>query len=41
MISSFMIIQIISGVILSFLYVADVSLRFGCVVDLTAERLFL
>lgn len=40
MIRSFMVIQIISGIILSFLYVADASLRFGCVLDFTKEGLF-
>ena len=40
MISSFMVIQIVSGIILSFLYVADRLMRFGCVLDLTKEGLF-
>nr|AMB20936.1 cytochrome b [Echinostoma paraensei] len=41
MISSFLIIQVVSGVILSFLYVADSFLSFGCVVDFTSEGLFI
>ncbi len=40
MISAFMTIQILSGIILSFLYVADSKLRFGCVLDFTNEGLF-
>nr|YP_010461004.1 cytochrome b [Artyfechinostomum malayanum]UUF68157.1 cytochrome b [Artyfechinostomum malayanum] len=40
MISSFLIIQVISGIILSFLYVADSFLSFGCVVEFTSESLF-
>lgn len=40
MISSFLIIQFISGVILSFLYVADSSLSFACVCDFTQDSLF-
>nr|YP_010231368.1 cytochrome b [Apharyngostrigea pipientis]QSV37698.1 cytochrome b [Apharyngostrigea pipientis] len=40
MISSFLIIQVVSGVILSLLYVADSGLSFGCVLDLTMESLF-
>lgn len=35
-----MVIQIVSGIILSFLYVADRLMRFGCVLDLTKEGLF-
>lgn len=41
MIGAFLVLQILSGVILSFLYVADANLRFGCVLSLTGERLFL
>lgn len=40
MIRAFLVFQTISGVILSFLYVADSALRFGCVVDFTNEGLF-
>nr|UFJ44420.1 cytochrome b [Glypthelmins sp. LW2G] len=40
MISVFLVVQVISGVILSFLYVADSSLSFGCVLDFTSEGLF-
>lgn len=40
MISAFMIFQIITGVILSFLYVADVKLSFQCVMDLTKDSFF-
>nr|YP_009262358.1 cytochrome b [Fasciolopsis buski]ANI86934.1 cytochrome b [Fasciolopsis buski] len=41
MISSFLVLQIVSGVILSFLYVADSSMSFGCVLDFTSESFFL
>lgn len=41
MISRFLGVQIVSGIILSFLYVADSSMRFGCVLDFTSERFFL
>lgn len=40
MIRSFLAIQLVSGIILSFLYVADSAMRFGCVVDFTSEGLF-
>lgn len=40
MISCFLVIQFISGVILSFIYVADASLRFSCVCDFTQDSLF-
>nr|UDU84942.1 cytochrome b [Orientocreadium sp. HS] len=40
MISAFLVVQIISGVILSFLYVADVGMSFGCVLDFTNESIF-
>lgn len=40
MISAFMIFQILTGVILSFLYVADSNLRFQCVMDLTNDSFF-
>nr|AYH51352.1 cytochrome b [Alaria americana] len=40
MISSFLMVQVISGVILSLMYVADSFLSFGCVLDLTMESLF-
>nr|AHW40478.1 cytochrome b [Fasciola sp. GHL-2014] len=41
MISSFLIVQVLSGVVLSLLYVADSLLSFGCVLDFTSEGLFL
>lgn len=41
MIRFFLVVQVLSGVILSFLYVADSSLRFGCVLDFTREGLFM
>nr|QGL09325.1 cytochrome b [Clinostomum complanatum]UYP50942.1 cytochrome b [Clinostomum complanatum] len=41
MISSFLIVQVVSGVILSLLYVADSALSFGCVLSLTSEGLFI
>nr|QXU59694.1 cytochrome b [Duthiersia expansa] len=40
MISIFMVIQILTGVILSLLYVADVDLSFRCVMDLGNESFF-
>nr|ANW83205.1 cytochrome b [Testudotaenia sp. WL-2016] len=40
MISAFMVIQIVTGVILSFLYVADANLSFHCVMDLTNDSFF-
>lgn len=40
MISSFLVFQLMSGIILSFLYVADSSLSFYCVVDFTNGGLF-
>ena len=40
MISAFMVFQIITGIILSFLYVADVKLSFQCVMDLTKDSFF-
>ena len=40
MISIFMVIQVITGAILSFLYVADSELRFRCVMDLTNDSFF-
>lgn len=40
MIRSFLVIQIASGVILSFIYVADSGMRFSCVLDFTRESLF-
>lgn len=40
MISCFLVIQFISGIILSFIYVADASLRFSCVCDFTQDSLF-
>ena len=41
MISSFLVIQIGSGIILSLLYVADSFLSFGCVLKMTSEGLFI
>lgn len=41
MIRRFLIVQVVSGVILSLLYVADSALRFGCVLSLTSEGLFI
>uniref|UniRef100_A0AAU7YQL5 Cytochrome b n=1 Tax=Scaphanocephalus sp. TaxID=3050632 RepID=A0AAU7YQL5_9TREM len=41
MISMFLVIQIVSGIILSLLYVADSNLSFGCVLDFINEGLFL
>nr|YP_009533198.1 cytochrome b [Cyathocotyle prussica]AYH51383.1 cytochrome b [Cyathocotyle prussica] len=41
MISSFLVIQIISGIILSLLYVADSLLSFGCVLNMTSDGLFI
>nr|AYH51394.1 cytochrome b [Hysteromorpha triloba] len=41
MISSFLIIQVVSGIILSLLYVANSFLSFGCVLDMTMEGLFI
>lgn len=40
MIRRFLVIQVVSGIILSFLYVADSYMRFGCVLDFTSEGLF-
>ena len=40
MIRAFLVVQLVSGIILSFLYVADSGLRFACVVDFTSEGLF-
>nr|BBJ70603.1 cytochrome b [Benedenia seriolae]BBJ70615.1 cytochrome b [Benedenia seriolae]BBJ70627.1 cytochrome b [Benedenia seriolae]BBJ70639.1 cytochrome b [Benedenia seriolae]BBJ70651.1 cytochrome b [Benedenia seriolae] len=40
MISGFLVIQIISGIILSLLYVADVNLSFPCIMELTNDSLF-
>lgn len=40
MIRSFLAIQILSGIILSFLYVADTGLRFSCVCDFTQDSFF-
>lgn len=40
MISAFMVLQVVTGVILSFLYVADVNLSFHCVMDLTKDSFF-
>lgn len=40
MISIFMVVQVLTGVILSFLYVADSELSFHCVMDLTNDSFF-
>ena len=40
MLRFFLVVQVVSGVILSFLYVADSCLRFGCVLEVTNERFF-
>lgn len=40
MLRFFVVIQVVSGVILSFLYVADSTLRFACVLDITNDRFF-
>nr|YP_010947749.1 cytochrome b [Azygia robusta]WMH04196.1 cytochrome b [Azygia robusta]WMH04208.1 cytochrome b [Azygia robusta] len=40
MISVFLVLQFVSGVILSFLYVADVGLSFGCVCDFTQDSFY-
>lgn len=41
MIRAFLVIQIVSGIILSLIYVADSNMRFGCVLDFTNEGLFI
>nr|UFQ88442.1 cytochrome b [Rhinebothrium sp. LRP 10407] len=40
MISAFMVFQIVTGIVLSLLYVADVQLSFQCVMDLTNDSFF-
>lgn len=40
MISGFMVLQIVSGVVLSFLYVSGSRVRFACVMGFTREDLF-
>lgn len=40
MISGFLVVQIITGMILSLLYVADVGLRFPCIMDVTYDSMF-
>lgn len=40
MIVGFLALQIVSGIILSLLYVADVNLRFPCVMEITKDRMF-
>nr|UFQ88502.1 cytochrome b [Rhinebothrium sp. 3 DJM-2021]UFQ88514.1 cytochrome b [Rhinebothrium sp. 3 DJM-2021]UFQ88538.1 cytochrome b [Rhinebothrium sp. 3 DJM-2021]UFQ88550.1 cytochrome b [Rhinebothrium sp. 3 DJM-2021] len=40
MISAFMVFQVLTGVILSFMYVADTQLSFQCVMDLTNDSFF-
>lgn len=39
LIGGFLVLQVVSGVVLSFLYVRDSRLRFGCVLDVTQDRL--
>nr|UFQ88766.1 cytochrome b [Rhinebothroides sp. MZUSP 8013]UFQ88778.1 cytochrome b [Rhinebothroides sp. MZUSP 8014] len=40
MISAFMIFQIVTGVVLSMMYVADIQLSFQCVMDLSNDSFF-
>nr|UFQ89126.1 cytochrome b [Rhinebothrium fulbrighti] len=40
MVSAFMVFQVVTGIILSLLYVADVQLSFHCVMDLTNDSFF-
>lgn len=40
MLSIFMVIQVLTGVVLSFLYVADSQLSFHCVMDITNDSFF-
>lgn len=40
MLGAFLVIQVFSGVILSFLYVADSGMRFACVLELSGESLY-
>nr|QWV61011.1 cytochrome b [Euryhaliotrema johni] len=40
MISGFLVVQIITGIILSLLYVADVGLSFPCVMEVTNDSVF-
>lgn len=40
MISRFLGLQLLTGVVLSLLYVADSEMRFSCVLEFTGERLF-
>lgn len=39
MIGFFLVLQVISGVVLSFLYIRDSCVRFSCVLDMTNESL--
>lgn len=39
MIRAFLVIQVVSGIILSFLYVPEASFRFFCVADFIKEDL--
>lgn len=41
MIRVFLVLQVVSGVILSLLYVADTGVRFGCVLSFIGEDLFI
>lgn len=40
MISGFLMVQILSGIFLSLLYVADTFLSFPCVMEITKDRMF-
>nr|YP_009829428.1 cytochrome b [Enterogyrus malmbergi]QJD07090.1 cytochrome b [Enterogyrus malmbergi] len=40
MVSGFLAVQIVSGIILSLLYVADVNLSFPCVMEITNDSMF-
>lgn len=40
MIRCFMVVQLVSGIILSLVYVADYQTRFSCVLDMSKEGLF-
>lgn len=40
MLSAFLVLQVFSGVILSFLYVCDPLVSFSCVLDITKDSFF-
>lgn len=40
LISGFLVVQLVSGIILSLLYTADSGIRFSCVVSFTKDGLF-